>query len=264
MGPTPRLNIIDPKLVKEILSNTELFQKPATIKLLLTGILAYDGEKWAKHRKLVNPAFQIEKLKLLVPAMYSSCCEMISNWEALVSTKGSRELDVWPYLSNLTANVISRTTFGSNYEEGKLIFQLLREQSDFAIQRLQSSFIPGWRKTKLGGLVLPGGVEIFVPIMEIHHDPDFWGEDSKDFKPQRFSEGISKASKVQGTFLPFGGGSRICIGQNFALVEAKTDLATILKRFSFQLSPSYVHAPSVAWVTVQPQHGAHLILQKLF
>ncbi|KAG5545988.1 hypothetical protein RHGRI_018226 [Rhododendron griersonianum] len=145
LGPTPRLNIIDPKLVKEIMSNTEVFQKPAITKLLLTGILAYDGEKWAKHRKLVNPAFQIEKLKLMVPAMYSSCCEVISNWEALVLTKGSCELDVWPYLSNLTADVISRTAFGSNYEEGKLIFQLLREQSDFAMQRLQSSFIPGWR-----------------------------------------------------------------------------------------------------------------------
>ncbi|KAG5545994.1 hypothetical protein RHGRI_018231 [Rhododendron griersonianum] len=120
------------------------------------------------------------------------------------------------------------------------------------------------RKTKLGGLVLPGGVEIFVPIMEIHHDPDLWGEDSKDFKPQRFSKGISKAAKVQGTFLPFGGGPRISIGQNFALVKAKIALAMILKRFSFQLSPSYVHAPLLTSLIVQPQHDAHLILQKLF
>ncbi|KAH7859465.1 hypothetical protein Vadar_001394 [Vaccinium darrowii] len=143
LGPTPRLSITDPKLIKEILSNYEVFQKPAVVKSLLTGIVVHEGEKWAKHRKLVNPAFQLEKLKLMVPAMYSSCSEMISKWEVLVSTKGFCEVDVWPYLSNLTADVISRTAFGSNYEEGKSIFQLLKEQTDIALQRLQSISIPG-------------------------------------------------------------------------------------------------------------------------
>ncbi|KAI8552354.1 hypothetical protein RHMOL_Rhmol06G0260200 [Rhododendron molle] len=119
------------------------------------------------------------------------------------------------------------------------------------------------RKTKLGGLVLSGGVEIFVPIMEIHPDPKIWGEDSNDFKPERFFEGISKATKVQGTFFSFNGSPRIYIGQNFALVEAKIALAMILKRFSFQISPSYLHTPMIM-LTLQPQHGARLILQKLF
>ncbi|KAI8552353.1 hypothetical protein RHMOL_Rhmol06G0260100 [Rhododendron molle] len=347
----------------------------------LHGILAYEGEKWATHRSLVNPAFHLEKLKLMVPAMYSSCCEMISKWEVLVSTKGSCELDVWPYLFTLTADVISRTAFGSDYEEGKQIFQLQREQTDLLMQRLQSMYIPGWRflptktnrkmrkiynevgalvrniinkrlrtmngegdndllgillksnlkaldqelgsknikltvediieecklfylagqettlallvwtmvllrvtmilnevmrlyspaafltryihkNTKLGGLVLPSGIEIMVPAIAIHHDPGIWGQDSKNFKPERFSEGIVKATKGQGTFFPFGGGPRICIGQNFALVEAKIALAMILKRFYFRLSPSYMHAPSLMF-TVQPQHGAHLILQKI-
>ncbi|KAG5545990.1 hypothetical protein RHGRI_018228 [Rhododendron griersonianum] len=362
LGPTPRLNITDPKLVKEILSNYEVFQKPTTSKLLLTGIFTYDGEKWAKHRKLVNPAFQIEKLKLMVPAMYSSCCEMISKWEALVyaSTKGflptktNRKVrKIRNELGALLRNIINKRQGTMNGEDGdsdllailltsnmieidqgklgnkksikltteevieecKLFYQagqettadllvwtmvllsknqkwqtLAREEilavfgnnrPDFdklnqlkivtmILHEVMRLYPPGstltrfiHRKTKLGGLVLPGGVEIFVPIMEIHHDPDLWGEDSKDFKPQRFSEGISKATKVQGTFLPFGGGPRICIGQNFALVEAKIAIAMILKRFSFQLSPSYVHAPLLT-VTVQPQHGAHLILQKLF
>ncbi|KAI8552355.1 hypothetical protein RHMOL_Rhmol06G0260300 [Rhododendron molle] len=119
------------------------------------------------------------------------------------------------------------------------------------------------KNTKLGGLVLPAGIELMVPTIAIHHDPGIWGQDSKNFMPERFSEGIVKATKGQVTFFPFGGGPRICIGPNFALVEAKIALAMILKHFYFQLSPSYVHAPSFM-LTVKPQHGAHLILQKIF
>ncbi|CAL5403173.1 unnamed protein product [Camellia sinensis] len=81
-----------------------------------------EGEKWVKHRNVLNPAFHLEKLKHMVPTMCSSCCEMISKWEVLVSTKESCEVDVWPYLQNVTADMIFRTTFGSNYEEGKRIF----------------------------------------------------------------------------------------------------------------------------------------------
>ncbi|KAH7860249.1 hypothetical protein Vadar_011165 [Vaccinium darrowii] len=165
LGPTPRLTITDPKLIKEILSKTEVFQKPVMnplAKFLVTGILTYEGEKWATRRNLVNPAFHLEKLKashisylnlllsiakskLMVPAMYSSCCEMISKWEGLVSTKGSCELDIWPYLSNLTADVISRTAFGSDYDEGKQIFQLQKELADIIMQLSGSIYIPGWR-----------------------------------------------------------------------------------------------------------------------
>lgn len=77
--------------------------------------------------------------------MNSSCCEMISKWEVLVSTKRSCELDVWPDLCNLTADVISRIAFGSDCDEGKQIFELQKELTDILMPRLQSIYIPGWR-----------------------------------------------------------------------------------------------------------------------
>ena len=69
---------------------------------------------------------------------------MVNKWKKL-SVEGSCELDVWPYLENLTGDVISRTAFGSSYEEGIRIFQLQKEQTYLAIKVAMSVYIPGWR-----------------------------------------------------------------------------------------------------------------------
>ncbi|EYU26271.1 hypothetical protein MIMGU_mgv1a026589mg [Erythranthe guttata] len=115
------------------------------------------------------------------------------------------------------------------------------------------------KMVKLGNLTIPAGVHLLLMVGLVHRDSHIWGDDANEFNPLRFSDGVSK---IQSSFVPFSSGPRICIAQNFAMVEAKMALATILRSFSFELSPSYLHAP-FSVVTLQPQYGAPIILQSL-
>lgn len=68
MGTKPRLTIMDPRLIKEVLANKDgHFQKPSLnpqILILTRGLTTLQDEKWAAHRRIINPAFHLEKLKV--------------------------------------------------------------------------------------------------------------------------------------------------------------------------------------------------------
>ncbi|XP_021718979.1 cytochrome P450 CYP72A219-like [Chenopodium quinoa] len=419
-GPVPIIQISKPQLIREALTKTQDIRKLKVnpiIGKLFPGVIGHEGEKWAKHRKLINPAFHLERLKLMLPVFRDSCEEILSKWEMLVAERGSGELDVFPDLMQLSADVISRAAFGSSYEEGQKIFELLKEQTDLGLLMQQSVYFPGkrfipttenrrfkmiedhiqsslreiinkrkeeidagkavkadllgilmdsnskevqtvgsnkkrrvgmtlaevadecklfylagqettsilivwtlimlskhqdWQKrareevlqthgsnvpdfeglnhlktmtmilyevlrlyppvmqlfrrihkdTNLGSLSIPSGVELTFFLSTIHRDKEIWGDDAEEFKPDRFAEGISKATKGNNSFFPFGWGPRICVGGKFAITEAKMALCMILQRFSFELSPSYIHAPRTR-IFLGPQHGACIILNKL-
>ncbi|CAN0865226.1 Glucan endo-1,3-beta-glucosidase 8 [Linum grandiflorum] len=116
---------------------------------------------------------------------------------------------------------------------------------------------------KLGKLTLDAGIRLQIPILCLHRDPKIWGEDANLFKPERFSEGIAKATNNNPTaFIPFGMGPRNCVGIDVANSIARVALSMILQRFSFTLSPGYVHSPH-PYIPVSPGKGVQVILHAL-
>ncbi|XWS23057.1 hypothetical protein CRYUN_Cryun29cG0089000 [Craigia yunnanensis] len=119
------------------------------------------------------------------------------------------------------------------------------------------------KEVQLGKLVLPVNIEVLVPNLALHHDPELWGDDVHIFKPERFVEGIAKATKYNpAAFIPFGLGPRSSVCMSFATTETKTALSIILQRYTITLSPAYVHSPFTL-LTLQPQHGIQVMLHSL-
>ena len=83
-------------------------------------------------------------LQRMLPVFSTCCAETITKWENSMPSEGSFEVDVWLEFQNLTGDVISRTAFGSSYQEGMKIFQLQGELAERLVQSFQTIFIPGY------------------------------------------------------------------------------------------------------------------------
>uniref|UniRef100_A0A1J3ICI3 Cytochrome P450 709B2 n=2 Tax=Noccaea caerulescens TaxID=107243 RepID=A0A1J3ICI3_NOCCA len=417
-GTEPRICISDHELVKQILSNKfGFFVKPKTrpeiLKLAGKGLVFVDGIDWVRHRRILNPAFSMDKLKLMTKLMVDCTLRMLEEW-GKQGNGGETEKVVMMNIEfkRLTADIIATAAFGSSYAEGIELFKSQRELQKCCATSITNVFIPGtqylptplniqiwklgrklnnsikriiderltskskntdseygndllgimltaarsdesqkkmdideiveecktfffaghettanlltwgtmllslhqdWQEKlreevfsecgkdkipdsetcsklklmnmvlmetlrlygpvlnmvrsaaedmKVGNLVIPKGTTIVLPIVKMHRDKAVWGNESHEFNPLRFENGVSRAASHPNALLAFSIGPRACIGQNFAMMEAKTVLAMILQRFRLNLSGEYKHAPA-DHLTLQPQYGMPVILQPI-
>lgn len=112
---------------------------------------------------------------------------------------------------------------------------------------------------KFKDITLPKGIIMEIPIPVLHRNRELWGLDAHKFNPERFAHGVLGACKNPQAYIPFGVGSRVCVGQHFAMTELKVILSLILSKFCFSLSPAYRHSPASRLI-VEPEHGVSLRL----
>jgi len=112
---------------------------------------------------------------------------------------------------------------------------------------------------ELGDYKVPKGTGIGVSSYSVQRDPRWWDE-PEAFRPERFSpenaENIRKYS-----YIPFGGGPRVCIGNSFAMMEAHLMLVMIAQRYQMRLSPGQVVTPNPL-LTMKPKGGLPMRLEE--
>ena len=108
------------------------------------------------------------------------------------------------------------------------------------------------KETELEGRVFPAGTTTIVSPLLMHKHPDLW-EDPEEFNPDRWSGGFQPKF---GSYLPFLVGDRNCIGQRFAMMEAKVIVATLLQSFTLTADQAqYDTITPTLTVTMRPRQN---------
>jgi cytochrome P450 len=108
---------------------------------------------------------------------------------------------------------------------------------------------------QIGPYEIPAGMVILLSQYVTHRHPRFW-ENPGQFDPDRFSPERA-ANRHQYAYFPFGGGPRLCIGDNLAMMEIQLILATIAQRYRLELVPTHTVEPEPL-VTLRSRYGMQM------
>ncbi|KAF7833674.1 cytochrome P450 97B2, chloroplastic [Senna tora] len=166
-----------------------------------------------------------------------------------------------------------------------IVIEALRlyPQPPLLIRRaLKSDVLPGGYKGDKDGYAIPAGTDVFISVYNLHRSPYFW-DSPNDFEPERFmvqrknediegwagfdpsrSPGALYPNEVISdfAFLPFGGGPRKCVGDQFALMESTVALALLLQKFDVQLKGTPQSVELVTGATIHTKNGLWCKLSK--
>jgi cytochrome P450 len=114
----------------------------------------------------------------------------------------------------------------------------------------------------LNGWTIPVGVEINPSIRVMHRRADLYPEPTA-FRPERFlGPGAGGGVPDTYTWIPFGGGTRRCLGASFALMEMRVVLRRVLERSVLRAAEPSLDETSFRGITLAPKNGVRVVLER--
>lgn len=113
---------------------------------------------------------------------------------------------------------------------------------------------------QLGEFRVPKDTNCLIPVYYIHRSPEYW-ENPEKFVPERFSKENSKG-RHKFVYFPFGGGPRLCIGNNFALMEMQVIVPMIIRAFKLAKSKDFQFKMEPL-ITMRPAPHMKMLVEKV-
>jgi cytochrome P450 len=136
---------------------------------------------------------------------------------------------------------------------------------EFTTQVIQESlrlYPPFWMIDRMavaddsiGDIAIPAGSTVIVYVYGAHHAPRHW-ENPESFDATRFVKGSEKL-RTPFTYLPFGGGPRVCIGNHYAMLQILMILSVLLRKYDFALTSGQT-IEARPMVILRPKHGIRM------
>lgn len=111
---------------------------------------------------------------------------------------------------------------------------------------------------EIDGYHVPAGTSIMIPAYVVHRDAQWWDQPD-EFMPERWADTEKIKQQPRFAYFPFGGGPRLCIGDQFALLEIHAVLAMLKRRFRFEHQPRHQIALQPL-ITMRPAEDIYLTM----
>ncbi|KAH9326815.1 hypothetical protein KI387_006993, partial [Taxus chinensis] len=177
LGSEAVLHVQEPELIQEISSSGSLnWGRPAFLKsdrfpLFGNGLIMAEDQDWIHQRRIVSTALTAEKVKGMLASVVEATVPILNDWSMKIKEgdESSVEVDVDGSLNKITAQVISKFLFGSNYQKGFEVLHKLKVLQQTLFEATRFAGIPGSKYIPSAGniKVRKLGQEADSIIMEI-------------------------------------------------------------------------------------------------
>lgn len=141
--------------------------------------------------------------------------------------------------------------------------------SEQVLQESMRLYPPVWNMSRqaltdvqLGAYTILKGGEVNLNTYAMHHDSRWWDEPER-FLPERFNAD-NQAKIPRMAYLPFSTGPRVCVGNSFAMMEARLILATIASQYRLRLAEGHAPVQMEPLIALRPKNGLSLIVERRF